>query len=378
VVTLINRFHGIGGAERLAVEIALRLDRDRFRPAVWTSRPSRGPLLERLRECDVPVHSLSRAKAWQVWKWMPFLRYLRDEHVDIVHAHGFGSNAWASVWGALAGVPVVVAHEHTWSFEGQPMRRLVDRHVISRWSDVLLAVSREDRRRMKDVEGIPRDRTRYVPNGIPPLPVSSGHDVRAELGIPRDAAVIGTLSVLRRQKGLDLLLEAVAILIREFPTLRVVIAGGGLPEQMDALAAQTRALGLSDIVTFLGLRTDIADILAAVDVAVSSSRFEGSPLAVMEYMAAGKPIVATRVGGVPDLIEDGKSGLLVEPSNPGALAAGVATLLRDHEYARALGARARERQRKEFDIDVMVRRLEDLYEALLVERARPHANRSVL
>ena len=112
---------------------------------------------------------------------------------------------------------------------------------------------------------------------------------------------------------------------------------------------------------FLGVRTDIPDVLAALDIAVSSSDFEGSPLSVMEYMEAARPVVATRVGGVPDLIDDGVHGLLVEPQDPAAFAAAVAQLLRDPERAREMGRRGQERRRAEFDIDVMVRRLEELY-----------------
>jgi glycosyltransferase involved in cell wall biosynthesis len=370
VAILINRFHGIAGAEQIAVEIAVRLDRERFRSTVWTSRPSKGPLLERLRRSGIPVHSLRRGAPWQLWTWSPFLRYLRDEKVDVLHAHGFGSNLWAAVWGRMAGVPVVIAHDHSWSFEGQILRKLLDRHVIARRTDVLLAVSREDRRRMSEIERISPDRTRYMPNGIPPFRAESGHDVRSELGIPGDAPVIGTVSVVRSEKRLDLLLEAVALLAREFPQLRLLVVGGGFPVHIHALESQAEALGLSEVVSFLGLRTDVADVVATFDVAVSSSRFEGSPLSLLEYMAAARPIVATRVGGVPDLIEDRISGLLVEPENAAALAAGIATLLRDRNLARKLGDHARERQQSEFRIEIMIQRIEDLYEALLRERRR--------
>jgi glycosyltransferase involved in cell wall biosynthesis len=368
VVTLIDYFEGIGGAERLAVEIALRLDRTRFKPTIWTTRPSRGPLVEQLRASDVPLYSLRRTSPAQLWTWTPFVRFLRKEHVDILHAHKFGSNVWATVFGRLAAVPVIVAHEHTWSYEGQPLRRLLDRRLVASWSDAFLAVSRQDQRRMIEVERIPSRHTRYLPNGIPPLPPPSGRDVRAELGIPAGAPVAGTVSVLRHQKGIDVLLEAAALLVPQFRELRVLIAGGGRPADLQAFRARARAMDLSDVVTFLGMRTDVVDVLAALDVAVSPSRFEGSPLAIMEYMAAGKPIVATRVGGVPDLIEDDVSGLLVEPNDPAALAAGIAALLQDRERGRGLGARAQERQRHEFDIDVMVGRLEALYEELLARR----------
>ena len=134
-------------------------------------------------------------------------------------------------------------------------------------------------------------------------------------------------------------------------------------------------LGLGDIVFLLGRRLDTPDILAALDVAVCASHFEGSPLAVMEYMEAGLPIVATRVGGVPDLIEDGVHGLLVEPGSPVELAQAIEDLLSDRARASALGARARERRRREFDLDVMVRNVEALYEELLA--ASSHSVREI-
>jgi glycosyltransferase involved in cell wall biosynthesis len=218
---------------------------------------------------------------------------------------------------------------------------------------------------MIEVEGISPEDTLFIPNGIPAPPAASGNDVRAELGIPPDAPVIGTVSVLRPQKALDVLLRAAKILVEEFPGLRVLIAGEG--DRREALEELARELGLEGTVMFLGVRTDVPDVLAALDIAVSSSDFEGSPLSVMEYMEAARPVVATRVGGVPDLIDDGVHGLLVQPQDPAAFAAAVAELLRDPARAAEMGRRGQERRRKEFDISVMVKRLEELYVRLRAE-----------
>jgi glycosyltransferase involved in cell wall biosynthesis len=362
-VTLIDRLRIAGGAERLAVELASRLDRTRFESIVWATRASEGPLVAQLRARGIPVHSLTRRSRFELWAWLPLFRFLRDERVDVLHAHKFGSNVWGALLGKLAGVPVVVAHEHTWSYRGQPLRRFLDRHVVARWSSVFIAVSREDRRRMSEIEGIDPSRTRFIPNGMPPLPAPSGLDVRADLGIPDGAPVVGSIGVLRPQKGLDVLIEAAGIVIGEIPAARFVIVGEG-PEEA-ALRRRVEALGLGDHVLLPGFRADVADTLAAFDIAVSSSHFEGSPLAILEYMAAGKPIVATGVGGVPDLIEHGKHGIIVRPGDAQALAAAVLRLLREPETARQLGDRARERQEREFVIDAMVRRFEDLYDGLL-------------
>ena len=376
VVTLVDRL-GTGGAERLAIQTTTRLDPERFdrtlcasrRFDVAVSKRHVSNALAELEAAGVRVVGLKRTSARQVWAWWPLYRLLRDERVDVLHSHKFGSNVWGTVIGRMARVPVIVAHEHTWSFEGKPWRRLADRELIARGSSAFIAVSREDRRRMIEIEGIDPDDVLFIPNGIPAPPPPSGADVRAELGIAADAPVIGTVSVLRPQKALDVLLRAGRTLTAEFPGLRVLIAGEG--DRRFALEDLTRELGLEDTVMFLGVRTDVPDVLAALDIAVSSSDFEGSPLSVMEYMEAARPVVATRVGGVPDLIDDGVHGRLVEPQDPDAFAAAVAELLRDPERAREMGRRGQERRREEFDIDVMVRRLEELY-VRLREEARPN------
>ena len=369
VVTLVDRL-GTGGAERLAIQTTTRLDPERFDRTLVASRDFDVAIskqhvanaLADLSAADVRVIGLKRTSARQVWAWWPLYRLLRRERVDVLHAHKFGSNLWGTIVGRLARVPVIVAHEHTWSYEGQPLRRFADRAVIARWSSAFVAVSREDQRRMIEVEHVRPQDTLFIPNGIPAPPAASGADVRAELGIAADVPVIGTVSVLRPQKALDVLLRASRILVEDFPGLRVLIAGEG--DRREMLEDLTAELGLQDTVMFLGVRTDVPDVLAALDVAVSTSDFEGSPLSVMEYMEAARPVVATRVGGIPDLIEDGEQGLMVEPQDPEGFAAAVAQLLRDPGRARRMGERGRERRRTEFDIDVMVRRLEALYEEL--------------
>ena len=347
--------------------ITARLDSERFEATVCATRPVHEPHPD-IAASGTRLLVLERRSKGTLEGWRPLVSLLRRERVDILHAHKFGSNVWGCLLGRLTGVPVVIAHEHVWSFQGQPLRRLVDRNVVGRMATLVLAVSRDCRRKMIEVEGLPADKVLYLPNGIPPLPPPSGRSLRAELGIPAGAPVIGSVSVLRTQKALDVLLRASVGIRRRFPELRVLVVGEGPErERLERLAHQ---LQLEDTVTFLGQRADVADILAAVDVAVSTSAFEGSPLAIMEYMAAGKPVVATAVGGVPDLIDSGVHGLLVDPADITGVVEAVSLLLERPDLRRKMGEAARERQRREFDIDTMVRRLEDLYERLFLETAR--------
>lgn len=375
VVTLVDHLGTSGGGERLAMEISKRLDRERFEPIHCASRydpelagPATRAAAAELHEAGVRVLGLGRTSARSIHEWRPLVSLLRRERVEVLHSHKFGSNVWAAVLGRLARVPVVVAHEHTWSFEGQPVRRFLDRELIARGTDAFIAVSSDDRRKMIEIEGIKPDDVTFVPNGIDAVREGDGAKVREELGIAPDAPVVGAVAVLREQKALDVLIRAAAELLGELPGLRVLIAGDGPErERLEALASE---LGADGAVTLLGIRSDVPDLLAALDVAALSSDYEGSPLAVMEYMDAGLPVAATRVGGVPDLIEDGVHGFLVDPQDPAALAAAIGRLLRDREAAAAMGARARERRRSEFTIDNTVRTLERMYEELLTRSGR--------
>ena len=380
VVTFVDFLSLVGGAEHLAFLIATRLNPDRFEsilcvsrwpppPSIYAPDVSAEQALEQLKDSGVRFLPLGRRRKVDFRALARFERFLRREQVDVLHAHKFGSNVWGTIVGRMARVPVVLAHEHTWSYVGQPLRRFLDRELIARGSDRFIAVSREDRRRMTDVEGIDPRRTLFIPNGVLPPPPPSGRDVRAELGIEPDVPVIGTVGVFRPQKALHVLLRAATMLAGDWPGLRVLMVGDG-PERV-ALERMASELGVQETVCFLGARHDVSDVLQALDLAVCCSDFEGSPLAVMEYMDAALPVVATAVGGVPDLIEDRVHGLLVPPGDPAALAGAVSELLGDPQRARAMGALGQERRRTEFDIDGLVGRLEDLYSELLAQRPRP-------
>jgi len=363
VLTLINTVSKIGGAERLAANLVFRLDPTRFERIVCTTRRPPGETFDdELRTAGVEVISLDRGTRLDLAAWAPLFSRLRREPVDVIHAHKHGANVCGVVLGRLLRVPVVIAHEHAWSWDGQRLRRFLDRELIARGADVVLAVSEHSRRRMIEEEGMDARVVRLLPNGIPALAAPSGRNVRQELGIAQDSPVLGSVSVLRPQKALHVLIQAAARLAPQFPELKVVIAGRG--DEEATLRALVRELELEETVLLLGQRNDVPDLLAAFDVAVCCSDFEGSPLAVMEYMAAGLPVVGTRVGGVPELIEQGVHGLLVDPGDPDALASAVASMLRNPALRAEMGARARERQRREFDIDVTVRRLETIYEEL--------------
>jgi glycosyltransferase involved in cell wall biosynthesis len=339
------------------------------------ARPELGPALTRLRDAGVRVLPLGRSHTRSLSAWAPLVQLLRSGQVDVLHAHKFGSNAWGAIFGRAFGVPVILAHEHSWDFIGRRSRRLVDRHVSGRGADVYLAVAEDDKQQMTAVCGVPAERIRVMHSGIDSAP-QAPPDPRAGLALDPRAPVVVSVGLLREVKAYDDLIRAAALLVPDHPGLRVLLVGGPDPTQPDEperLRRLVRELQLEDTVAFLGARSDVFAVLAAADVAVCCSVSEGSPLSVMEYMEAARPVVATRVGGVPELIHDGVHGLLVEPSDPRALARALGELLDDPARAAEMGRRGRDRRRREFDIDETVRRLEGLYASLLAtsRRRRP-------
>jgi glycosyltransferase involved in cell wall biosynthesis len=359
---------GGGGAERVARDLLVELDPERFERVLFLSRPpdpgdQTGELVVAdLRRRGVAVRSLRRRFKYDPLAWWPLFQALRRERIDVLHTHAFGQNAWGSVIGRLTHVPVVIAHEHNWAFTGRALRPVIDRELIARCASAMIVVSREARRRMVEVERVAPEKLTLLPNGIRALPPGDGRAVRAELGIGDDDPVIGTVCVIRSEKALDVLVRAAALVVRDFPRLRVLIVGDG-PDRA-SVEAVVGQLGLEQRVLFTGARTDVANVLAAMDVAVLSSDYEGIPLSILEFMDAGKPIVATRVGGIPEVIEDGVHGVLVPPRDEAALAAAVSGVLRGMDAGREMGARARDRCRREFGLDRIVQRLERLYAQL--------------
>lgn len=377
-MTMVDGIGTHGGGETLARQIAQRLDRERFTSTFcvtrWQPMPEFDGALAELEATATDFIGMARASRFDLRPWMHLVREIRSRKVDVLHTHKIGSNIWGAILAAWTRVPVFVAHEHTWSFRGNWPRKFLDRELIARQADAFVAVSAEDRRRMAEIERIPEHKLRFIQNGIPEMrPPDPKADPRSEFGISADAPLIGAVTTLRPQKALDVLIRAASTLRSEFPDLKVLIIGGS-PERIEGeeekrLKSLVRALGLEDAVIFAGLRSDIPDLLATIDIAVLSSDYEGSPLSILEYMQAGKPIVSTSVGGIADLIEHEVTGLLVQPRDDAGLATEIGRLLRDPAMAARLASAARETQATRFTIEATTRNIEDLYLELYEAKA---------
>jgi glycosyltransferase involved in cell wall biosynthesis len=295
------------------------------------------------------------------------LRLLDDERPSVFHAH----LTWplACTYGLLAAalgrVPAVVATVQL--FVDIPYGRWVRarQRLLSMRVGRYIAVSRDLAGRLHRTFGIPRDKISVVHNGVPVLPLPRQHrSVEDGFSTP---PVILTTARLDPQKGLDDLLAAAALV----PEARFVLAGDG--PQRDHLIARTESLGLSGRVSFLGLRHDVPELLAGCDLFVLPSRYEGLPLAVLEAMAAGKPVVATAVAGTDEAVVPGLTGLLVPPEDGPALAGAIRTVLGDPALAARLGRAGRERVERELTARTMGDRVTRIYRELLTRPGRRHA-----
>jgi glycosyltransferase involved in cell wall biosynthesis len=359
---------GYGGAERITLELVVALHGERFDRTLCITRDdvpdSRREVLEAFRRTGGRLLVLPRRGWADVWAWRPLVALLRTGDVRLVHGHLAGSGFWAALLGRACRVPAVVVHDHgsppTLGWRLRAMHR-----TMARLAHAIIVVSEADRQRWIQVAGAPAGRVHTIPNAAFARPPQPPVDLRAELGVAPEAPLIGCVGGMRPEKAQVVLLEALSRLRDRGPAPHVVLVGRGV--EWDALARRAAELGVEDRVHMLGLRQDVDGLLPSFAVAVLPSDREGSPLSLLEYMQAGRPIVATRVGGVPEHVRDGVDAVLVPPRAPDAMAAAIDGLLDDPARARQLGESARRRAASEFSAARVTERIEALYDALLAQ-----------
>jgi glycosyltransferase involved in cell wall biosynthesis len=362
ILYLIDRAVDSGGAERFAVGLATHLPRERFDVWMCSTRLTEPSVGAAFDAAGVRHIDLGREARLELHRFRGLAQLMRREHFEIVHSHSFGSNLWGTLFGRTYGVPVIIAHEHNWSYSGEHARVWVDRNLIGRLATRFIAVSEAQRDLMVSVEKIPPEKIVVLPTGYIPSRLSPATDLRSELGLHLDTPVVGTAAIMRAEKALDVLIQAHAEVTRRMPDAHLVIAGVG--ECEDELRRCASELAIADRVHFLGRRLDVDALLASFDVGALSSDWEGMPLFVFECMAAGIPLVATSVGGVPEVVKHGETGLLVGPRDPAALADAILSLLSDPNRREQLADAAAQRL-GEFTIGAIAERFADLYEQLL-------------
>jgi sugar transferase (PEP-CTERM/EpsH1 system associated) len=354
----------IGGAEKLAATIGAHLDRKKFRPVIC-ALDADGPLADELRQREIPYHVLWR-KGIEAGVLARLYRCFRQEKARIVHTHQFPQLLFSLLPARLAGAKVVHTEHEFYTYRDHPWARRLFRQ-LSRFCSALTVVGPEVARYYTEELGIHRRRIHIIANGVDLHQFNFETEAaRRRLELSTDDVVFGIVGRLEPEKDHRTLLQAFRALVDHRKAARLLIIGDG--SLRGELESHSRSLGLERNVTFLGARTDIPELLAALDVFVLSSVHEGVPLSVIEAMGAGKPIVATDVGGMRLLVKPSINGLLVPAANPAALAAAMENLAANPALRREFGVHSRRMAHDSFSVSTMIERYQEIYEAVFENR----------
>ncbi len=359
----------IGGTETQAVELARRMDPAKYDVTLACLRKE-GPLLANLNGSSVNVvefHPKGGIDSPQgLYQLARMVAFLRRGKFDVVHAHDLWSNMIGVVAGKLAGVPVIVTSQRDLSHDAwyKSSRKKWLRRAQSASSAVLTNASMIREGLVRD-EGLDPQKVRVIHNGVDLDRFRAAPGARARLfpGMERAKIVVLVGNMHTDVKGQPTLIAAAPGIGSRCPQARFVLVGDG--EMRAQFEQSAEAVGVESRFLFVGRRSDVADILAACDLAVLPSAAEGMPNAVLEYMAAGLPVVASAVGGNLEVVEDGVTGLLVPPGDAVALGNAVARLLDDDALARSMAEKAREMVERKFSFERLTREVGALYEELL-------------
>jgi len=338
---------------------------------LFVACPSHGPLTDILRAEGATVFVVPMRKTYDVLAIYRLYKILKNYKIDVIHSHGLLVNILSRVASYLANAPVSIstAHIPLNLKSGSQAQNILEKFMIpyylildnltSLFNHKIIAVSHAVKRDLSE-QGIDPKRIVVVQNGIDVNRVE-GNNRNREVESKRNQnyPIVGTITRLSPQKDVATLLRMASQVIKEVPKTEFIIVGDG--EQRGKLQTLAGNLGLHDHVTFLGYRQDAQDILRIFDVFVLSSLWEGLPIVVLEAMAAEKPVVATAVDGVTEVVEDGNTGFLVKPQRPDLLAKSVIELINNPDQAKTMGERGRERIEGFFSITRVINTVEQIY-----------------
>lgn len=312
-----------------------------------------------LENAGIPVWYLGKGK-YSPLNFSALVSLIRREKISLLHCHGYNAANFGRMAGRFCNIPVIV-HEHG-VLKIQAHQYIADL-VLRRFTTAGVAVSEAVKEFMVSGRAVPRNIISVLPNGISldkfrSVPDSETAAIRKELKIANECRIIGSVGRLDPVKGIDHLVQAVPEIVREFPYIKIVLVGEG--SMHDELVDMTRRLKIENNVVFAGFRQNVAPFFAMFDVVVMPSISEGFPYTAIEALASRTPLVATRVGGLPEIIEHAKNGWLVPEKDSAALAHGICTILRDQTLAENLALEG-EKRAGAFSLESYVRKLERLY-----------------
>jgi glycosyltransferase involved in cell wall biosynthesis len=354
-----------GGAEQMVLALARGLAPSCDLSVAYLT--GEGTLAGSFSDCGVEVIPLRMEKRRPVGALFRLFRLMRRRRFDLVHTHLFHAGLLGRPLARLARVRRVIHTQHnTLHWESRSRLISLANRLSLRAADRVVAVGERVARMVETHGGVPADRIRIIRNGVDTTrfqPEGGREGLSGFAEIPSDAPVVAMVAGFRRVKGHAVMLDAMVRIRGVFTEARLLLVGDG-PRRASVEEA-VAGRGLADQVVFTGVREDVHRLLPGCAVLVLPSWEEGVPVSALEAMACGLPVVATRVGGTPEVVEDGRTGLLVPPGDPRTLAAAIVRLLRQPDYAGALGKAGREAVKSRYDVSSMVRKTALLYQEIL-------------
>ena len=367
IVPKLSTWGGVGNQLLLLLK---NYARDEFLPIVCSLR-DKGVVGEEIEDLGIEVICLNRDfKRGFYWTVVKELRTLmKQRNIQIVRTHEYRANLHGRLAALLAKVPCIVGSVHNvYNARDKKLNRRILNRYLGIFTDRVVAVSEEVKKEIVRYDSVPENKVAVIYNGVDRKRFVDidAQSIRSEFHIPKSTPIIGTVGRFFPQKGQKYLLEAVAKVRNKFPHIAVFVIGdGSLKEE---LQDHTKKLNIEQNIIFTGVRRDIPALLAAMDIFIFPSLWEGFGNALVEAMAAGKPIIATDIPSVREILDSGKSGIVVPPANSEAIARSLDLLLSDRALAENLGNAARERALSSFTIDSTVRGYSSLYRSILEQK----------
>ena len=361
----------IGGLERVIASIALGLDRTRYEVEIWCLVRG-GEIAEELVDKGVCVKILGMNSYHNPFQIMALSRLIKESKIDIIHTHGYFGSTFGRLAAILVKTPIIIAHVHT-TYYGFRKRNIIVEKFLSFFTDKIVCVSQAVNKFVTEVEGISEKKTCLMYNGVGKSCLFEGDTDssvdRESLGFEKKDLVVITVASLTPHKGHRVLIDAIRSVLKKHKNLRLLIVGDG--PLRNKLEAYAKELQLSSKIVFTGQRKDIVSLLKLAHFFVlSSTEREGLGIALIEAMAAGLPVIGTKLGGIPEVIEDDVNGFLVAPGNPYELAAALEKLIRDKGIREKMGRMGRKIYEQRFTTTKMNQNIEALYDGIIKRRSQ--------
>ena len=349
----------VGGAQHGMLLGLPRFDSDQYEHIVC-SIMDRMQMASQFREAGVEVRSLGLSRKTDIGVVLRLRALLKEIRPDVLHTYLLHGNILGRLIGRLVGVPVIIGSERTIG-QARKWGRLATR-LTNPLTDAVEVNSEIGGRAIERDLGVPSEKIELVRSGLDLSVFSSASrrdELRSEFGVTADQHLIVYMGRLRTVKGVEFGIRAFATALEQLPNIRMVLAGEG--DQRNFLGSLVSELGISEQVEFLGVRNDVPELLGAADSVLMPSLTEGFPRTAIEAMAAGKPVIATNVGGTPEAVIDGETGILVPARDSDALSAAIVRLVGDTDLQARLAQAGRKRAEKNYSVDRYVSRLDELY-----------------